>query len=722
MTTDARAPFPDPSGPIEFRPDMPVWARIRNTGTRVFIARFDDDVWGLNPIVQKPTIGSVKLLFTKAPPVFKEALKAQAYCMLDRPLPLEMLNAGHGAKEYLAATTIRARLSGAVMPFTRLLDERGVTRLCDVRAADFQAYRDMLETSGIGPRRLDQQLFALTCASLYGMYLPDTDRLPLPPWGRPQARRIPRGPARTTQVNMTSPIDRATMVMLLVWSLRFIEDLSDDILRADEERQARMARLRTRARPGDRARAIAGLEQLRQAGKQLPAVRLGRRDQLGRGNQRAAMYLASELDVSTTVLNSLLRRSPWRDMSIGAGAPLENVPIEGQIAGKPWAESVDFYEVPELVSHLAVACLITIAYLSGMRVEEWRALKRGCCLRTEASSEAPERFEIWSEAFKGVTDSQGDTIPEGSVRDHPWWVVEEVHTAVAILERIQPDELLLSARALSPRNASRDRSVDTAIVSRHIAAFVEWCNAAADRLELAGNRIPPDPVGPITGMRFRQTTARDIAETEESPGQALMALNRQFDHKTIAQTMAYTGVASGAADILEVQRELARHNRRLARGEALAAGDTVSGPATEQYIEVVGQYHDAFQGMSLTDREAEQLRKNPGVEIYDNPGQCLGCAYRPGLARCHRSGASDSEVERGPVIRRCDPQCGNVFHTDLHIEQRRREIERLERQLPHVPGPMQERMLEDIEEHKAVIAEHERTGIQAPSAQEREVL
>ena len=719
MTTDARAPFPDPSGPIEFRPDMPVWARMRSTDTRVFIARFDDDVWSLNPIVQKPTIGSVKLFFTKdkVPPVFKEALKAQAYCMLDRPLPLEMLNAGHGAKEYLAATTIRARLSGTVVPFTRLLDERGVTRLCDVRDADFQAYRDMLETSGIRQHELDYRLFALTCASLYGMYLPDTDRLPLPPWGRPQARRTPRGPARTTQVNTTSPIDRATMVMLLVWSLRFIEDLSDDILRAAEERQARMACLRTRARRGDRARAIAGLEQLRQAGKQLPAVRKGRR------NQRAVMYLASELDVSRTVLNTLLPRSPWRDMSIGAGAPLDNVPIEGQIAGKPWVDSVDFYEVPKLVNHLAVACLITIAYLSGMRVEEWRALKRGGCWRTEASSEAPERFEIWSETFKGVTDSQGNTIPEGSVRDHPWWVVEEVHTAVAILERIHPHELLLSARAFGlGGSGSRDRSVATSQVTHHIAAFVEWCNAAADRLQLAGNRIPPDPVGPISGRRFRQTIARDIAEAEESPGQALMALNRQLDHKTIAQTMAYVGVASGAADILEVQRELARHNRRLARGEALAAGDTVSGPATEQYIEVVGQYHDAFQGMSLTDREAEQLRKNPGVEIYDNPGQCLGCAYRPGPARCHRSGASDSEVERGPVISRCDPQCRNVFHTDLHIEQRRREIERLERQLPHVPGPMQERMLEDIEEHKAVIAEHERTGIQAPSAQEREVL
>ena len=260
------------------------------------------------------------------------------------------------------------------------------------------------------------------------------------------------------------------------------------------------------------------------------------------------------------------------------------------------------------------------------------------------------------------------------------------------------------------------------MITHHIAAFADWCNAAADRLELAGNRIPPDPVGPITGMRFRQTIARDIAEAEESPGQALMALNRQLDHKTIAQTMAYVGVASGAADILEVQRELARYNRRIARGDALAAGDTVSGPATEQYIEVVGRDHDAFRGMALTDREAKQLRKNPGVEIFDNPHQCLGCAYRPELARCHPSGASDSEVERGPVIRRCDPQCGNVFHTDLHIEQRRREIERLERQLPHVPGPMQERMLEDIEEHKAVIAEHERTGIQAPSAQEREVL
>ena len=67
MTTDARAPFLDPSGPIEFRPDMPVWARMRSTDTRVFIARFDDDVWSLNPIVQKPTIGSVQALVHQGP-------------------------------------------------------------------------------------------------------------------------------------------------------------------------------------------------------------------------------------------------------------------------------------------------------------------------------------------------------------------------------------------------------------------------------------------------------------------------------------------------------------------------------------------------------------------------------------------------------------------------------------------------------------------------------
>ena len=664
-------------------------------------------------MVQKPTIGSVRLFFAKTPPVFKEALKAQAYCMLDRPLPLEMLNTGYGAKEFLAPTSIRARLSGVLMPFTRLLDGRGVTRLCDVRTADFEAYRGMLETSGIGQRELDNRLFALTCASVYGMYLPDTYRLPLPPWGRPQDRRTPRRPTRTTQVNKTAPIDRATMVMLLVWSLRFIEDLSDDILRADEERRARLARLRIRPRPGGTARAIAGLEQLRQAGKQLPAVRKGSR------NQRAPLYLASEFGVSTNVLNDVMRRSPWRDMPIGAGAPLENVPIEGQIAGKPWAESVDFYEVPELVSHLVVACLITIAYLSGMRVEEWRALKRGCCLRTEASSEAPERFEIWSEAFKGEIDSQGDTIPEGSVRDHPWWVVEEVHRAVAVLERIHPHELLLSARALSPHNAgSRDRSVDTTVVIQRIAAFVEWCNAAADRLELAGNRIPPDPLGPITGIRFRQTIARDIAEAEEGPGQALMALNRQFDHKTIAQTMAYIGVASGEADILEVQRELARYNRRISRGDALAAGDTVSGPAKHQYIEIVDKDYAAFRGMALTEREAEQLRKNPGAEIFDNPSQCLGCFYRGDLSLCHPSGASKSEIERGPVTRQCDPRCQNVFHTDIHIEQRLAEIERLQKQLPFVPKPMQERIRELIEEHEAVIAEHKRTGIQAPRAQQ----
>ena len=186
----------------------------------------------------------------------------------------------------------------------------------------------MLETAGIGSHERDYRLFALTCASLYGIYLPDTYRLPLPPWGRPQADKKPRGLADTTQVNATPPIDRETMVMLLVWSLRFIEDLSDDILRANEVRRARVARLSTRVRPGDRIRAIAGLEQLRQERKQLPAAR-------HRRNQRAALYLASEFGVPTTLVNSLLKRSPWRDMPIGDGAPLDDVPTKGQIAGKP---------------------------------------------------------------------------------------------------------------------------------------------------------------------------------------------------------------------------------------------------------------------------------------------------------------------------------------------------------------------------------------------------
>jgi hypothetical protein len=50
-----------------------------------------------------------------------------------------------------------------------------------------------------------------------------------------------------------------------------------------------------------------------------------------------------------------------------------NVPVTGQIAGKPWRAALDYGEAPALMRHLGTAAFIVCAYLTGMRPGEKRA-------------------------------------------------------------------------------------------------------------------------------------------------------------------------------------------------------------------------------------------------------------------------------------------------------------------------------------------------------------
>ena len=243
----------------------------------------------------------------------------------------------------------------------------------------------------------------------------------------------------------------------------------------------------------------------------------------------ARTYLTATLGVSGGVVDGILTKDEWRRMPVRVGAPIEGIIIKGRIDGKPWVESIDFHEVDRLVSLLATACAITTAYLAGMRGKEVRALERGCNRRIDASRDSPERFEVWGREFKGVRDSQGKAIPEGRMRDDPWWTIEEGHTALDVAGSLHPHKHLFCGSVFSPSSRlSSDRIVQTGHLNEAIARFIEACNAIAERLELTGDEIPPDPDGPINISRFRQTIARDIAEVEEAGENVVMALNRQI--------------------------------------------------------------------------------------------------------------------------------------------------------------------------------------------------
>ncbi|MGI5380513.1 hypothetical protein ACQEV2_41115 [Streptomyces sp. CA-251387] len=71
---------------------------------------------------------------------------------------------------------------------------------------------------------------------------------------------------------------------------------------------------------------------------------------------------------------------------------------------------------------LGTACLIVIAYLTGMRPGEAAGLRSGCCPDPQPDSAGRKgRHLITSTVYKTARDEDGNHRSEGEVRDVPWW-------------------------------------------------------------------------------------------------------------------------------------------------------------------------------------------------------------------------------------------------------------------------------------------------------------
>jgi hypothetical protein len=47
-----------------------------------------------------------------------------------------------------------------------------------------------------------------------------------------------------------------------------------------------------------------------------------------------------------------------------------STPVTGTVEGRPWTDSIDFTQTPQLMRHVSAACFIVLAYLTGMRPGE----------------------------------------------------------------------------------------------------------------------------------------------------------------------------------------------------------------------------------------------------------------------------------------------------------------------------------------------------------------
>ena len=685
---------------IVFRPDMLVIHDLDDWSTvpPEHISHFADDVWYLYPAARKVTARTA-VTFSNSPTTFVDALKRIVWCMMNLVPVLEVLERPQGSiHTRLSPSSVRSIYKDLVS-FRRELERRDIMQLCDVSPEVLQDYAEMVAGLPVSWGAKYAKLWAITRIWLHAPHLPVSDRIGMPPWEAAGSEDLihdllgrPPAPGE----NLTEPIHPATMSPTLVWCLRYVEEFAEDIIQAKELRDSLLAQFREHSRPGDRERWNQYVDELRRRGGALP----GRLTRRGR-EQVAVQYLAATLDVAReTIVNS----SRHRGIPIQIGAPLD-IEIGGRIDGTPWTSSIDFYEVDQWVRRLAAASFAVIGYLSGMRVEECRALARGCCQRS-SPDDPLSGFEIRALTFK-VTGPDGNAVRGGQERPHPWYVIEPVATAISVMERLHPYDLLFPVAAFNSRTIphSETRAATTHTINRAIRQLVDWCNDSASRLGRAWEHVPEDPAGAISINKFRRTLAWFIYRRPAGR----ISLGIQYGHVTLNTTDSYGSRArTGIGNVFQFEEAAAIRDHLEAAAEQFADGGGVSGPAADRYIAGVTEYSQQYAGRYLTRREMIAMSANPNLRIYDNDQQFVACCYDSSQALCHPDRGLEPGIDQSPDLTACRPECANIARTDEHIAALELEVHRLEdeRNLPQTPKPWRVRLGQRIRRLRRIITDH----------------
>ena len=667
------------------------------------ISRVVDSRWDLARLQHKPTVaGSQAINFDTFPPSFRSAAKRLIWLCLNVPTPMEGLERPTATRSQLSVGSIVA-YAGFIRLWMTWLDGQGVQQFDCVTEEVYRRYCSEVAASGIGRESQANRLFAITRCWLYGPYLPDADTLIRPYWEDTLARADVLGDAKWSAENRTPPIHPQTMSALLVWAIRFCTDFSADIIAAKHAKSNPPHRpvldgTTPRERFGNYAR------QQRTSSKTIPGFYPPNRP-----NQRcvAKQFIGWQLGLGT---DDVLRLGQM-DWIFGDLDPIDEAvlpaPITGTIDARPWTSSINFYDVDNLSRLLATAAFIVVAYLTGMRGEECRALRHGCCRTTTDEKTGQTRHLIYGHVFKGALDEFGNTLPAGSERDQPWQAIAPVAKAVEVMETLHPDsDLLFPLPAFTPfQHPGVGKAVHPRMIRDRTADLISWCNAKAAEVGRTHESIPADPDGPVVVKRFRRTLAWFIYRR---PG-GRIALGIQYGHLRGHSTDGYgSRVGSGLRDVFPMEEALAAAEYLEAAATRLDDGESVTGPAAQRYLDGVRRYHRQFGGRYLTNRQVAALNANPRLRIYDNSEQFVTCCYDQSKALCHPDRDRSAGVEASPDITNCQPNCGNIARTDRNIADVEVAIEQTHEQImsPAIPLPLKVRLEQRIDSLNGIVDHH----------------
>ncbi len=679
--------------------DEVIFRNLSTTETGESFSRYGDAVWDLKPMVPKQTVESLRINFSTLPITFRQSGKRIVWTWINELTPVDQL---------VRFTNMRDRLQGSsivsnfvfLRKFLVWLDERAVPTLSAVSSDHFRAYALAVSGQVTVRRAKTAGLFAITRAWLMAPYLPEADRLRVPNWEDPMADEGDQlvalvGPRDSRGTgNKTFPIHPQTMSPLILAALRCVEAFAPDISAAISDRVRMEASIPQDHDAQHHAKVDSYIRDLQASGRLVPSNDYSRRGV-------AMEYLSATLEVARHTLR------PLREMPLGNGAPMPT-PIMGTVDGRPWCDHIDYYDVPRLRRMLILACYIVVAYLSGMRVEEVRALRRGCCVAAQNDSTAPAHYAIRGLTFKGVEDDNGNLIPEGVERERPWLVVEPVARAIAVAESLHSGQFVFDDVCLKGcAGVNLDRPVTNSGIRRGIVDFVAWWNSHSARSERSHESIPPDPDGEITPSRFRRTLAWFIYRV---PG-GRIALGLQYGHLRGITTDGYANrVASGLQDVFPVEEALSVADNLRAAASMLDGGEQVSGPAADRYVRGVRLFQRSFEGSFLTSRQISALRRDPSLRIYDNPERALACVYDQAKALCHPDRITSQDITRTPDMTRCRDNCGNSARTDRHAAALEHELDLLREEVasPLTPEPIRDRLMARIHRRESEVQTHRR--------------
>jgi hypothetical protein len=646
---------------------------LRPGATLTDTARFGDDVWDLAPALLKAHCHKLSMYFTTVPERFRPAAKTLFDAMLSGAVP--------DGEDTPEVSHVHGVFMG-MRPFLAWLDghwPQGRAHLSELTGNDLEAYlRHLLTEFPDKPRRRTGMRTYVRFLWRWRHCLGE-DALKFDPalidgWNEKNGKR---------GENVTPRIPEPVLGALMTWAMRFIDEFSGDILRAEALRREYRRPLEQDGRLGrgeGAERIRAGLGRYLAEGRPLPG-----RD--GKLNQR---YLAQLLRTNVIHINSPTQGKCHEEIAaaIAQVGLSETSRYEMQVAARlgestwvPWIEvgHRDPYSLARLARLLQAAVYMITAFLSGIRDSEIKHLKRGCVHIQHDSEGNAYRWKVASLAFKGEQD-ETHGVPA------VWTVGEPVARALAVLEALQPPETqyLFGRLPHGPGHAKgTGEALTTGSTIKQLNKFTAWINDYCRRHER-----PDDSVPLVDGREFklrtghyRRTLAWYIARR---PG-GVIAGALAYRHHSIQMFEGYAGTSdSGFRAEVEAEQAMARGEVYMEMIEAHEHLD-LAGPCAAEAATRLKDFGERaqYQGkIALDKNRLLRIMKRNDPAIY--PGEYITCIHNPVTALCEK--AKHARAEGLPEHGGCQPlACRNVALTAENIQAWMRELGRISQRLATRP-------------------------------------